>query len=107
MNFAMNLTEIGYFQVEGHKIPIRQTYFWDGEFRAVIAPELYGILSRNTPEEIVISEKSGVNYLQICHTDWAFDADYFCIADSEMDTFLYYYCNMKRKEKIDWKEHGF
>lgn len=114
MNFAMNLTEIDCCIIECHRIPIRchqQPYSLIYDFfRAVIAPELYGILRRHIPEKIIMYEKSGVNYLQIFYTGWMSRLDgveHFCITDSEMDMFLHYYCNMPRNKKIDWKEHGF
>lgn len=111
----MSLTEIGCFQVEGHRIPIRpstSTIFLCescDDFRPIIGAELYGILRRNPPEEVVLCEQGDSNYLQICYTDWEFGSgsvEHFRLTHAEMDKFLFYYCNTPRG-KVDWKEHGF
>lgn len=116
MNSTMSLIENGCFQVEGHRISIRHSTSaifaceaWG--FRPVIGAELYGILRRNTPEEVVLFQQGDSNYLQICYAaNWNFGStpefEYFRVTNAEMDKFLFHYCNIPRG-KIDWKEQGF
>lgn len=112
----MSLTEIGSFQIEGRTISVRPANrqlftceSWD-DFRPIIGAELYGILRRNQPEEIVLYERGDSIFLQISYTDWDFGCrrdEYFRLTNAEMEKFLFYYCNMTRGSKIDWKEFGF
>lgn len=111
----MNLTEIGYFQVEGHRIELRSigtpNFDWY-YFHTICAAELYGILRTAKPLAIAVYEFNGFNYFHIRYEDnldeyGEYDREAFSLSDFEMDQFFFYYCNMPRKAKIDWKEHGF
>lgn len=114
MSSTTNLSEIGCFQIEGHHIPltISNQINCDYYFVSIKAPELYGILRRSVEgsAQIDVYQKSGFYYLQVVYNVLRFSTilrEFFCISESEMDMFLYYYCGMKRKEKINWKEFGF
>lgn len=114
----MSLTQVEYWPIENVKIPVE--YGMTGEslydYSPIRGPELYGKLRSHLPniEKVRCHQFDSTWWIEIVYWDWNLthwvsvvtDTEFFSMEPDEMDSFLFYYCNMTLT-RSDWKKEGF